>query len=114
MRLASVSGAVYLRIDTIEQGLRDICHMAGVEGEGYRLSYRIARENLELGNDVIADSVNPWELSRNEWNSVARSIGAEFVNIEVTCSDQAVHRSRLELRGPSAQDRSPPPRKRFI
>ena len=30
-------GAVYLRIDTIEQGLKDLCRI-NVEGEGYRLA----------------------------------------------------------------------------
>lgn len=29
--------AVYLRIDTIEQGLRDLCNVK-VQGEGYRLA----------------------------------------------------------------------------
>mgnify|MGYP000487929653 FL=1 len=40
-------GAVYLRIDTIEQGLKDLCHI-DVEGEGYRLAYRMAVNNLQL------------------------------------------------------------------
>ena len=34
-------GAVYLRIDTIEQGLKDLCRI-NVGGEGYRLAYRMA------------------------------------------------------------------------
>ena len=39
--LAREMGAVYIRVDTIEQALRDLC---GVEvgGEGYDLGYRIA------------------------------------------------------------------------
>ncbi|MBT4161074.1 MAG: AAA family ATPase, partial [Gammaproteobacteria bacterium] len=44
---------VYLRIDTIEQTLRDLCQI-DVEGEGYRLSYRIAQDNLKLGRNVVA------------------------------------------------------------
>lgn len=39
--------AFYIRIDTVEQGLRDLCNYK-VEGEGYRLSYRLARDNLQL------------------------------------------------------------------
>ncbi|HHP0493126.1 TPA: AAA family ATPase, partial [Vibrio harveyi] len=56
--LAARVGAMYVRVDTIEQGLRDLCHFK-VEGEGYRLSYRIIRDNLELGLSCIADSCNP-------------------------------------------------------
>lgn len=44
--LAKEYDAVYLRIDTVEQGLRDICGL-DVQGEGYRLSYRIAADNLK-------------------------------------------------------------------
>ena len=55
----------YLRIDTIEQGLRDLCTV-DVQGEGYRLAYRIAADNLRLGVSVVADSCNPTELTRRE------------------------------------------------
>ena len=40
-RLASRLDAMYLRIDTVEQALRDVCGIR-VEGEGYRLGYRLA------------------------------------------------------------------------
>jgi hypothetical protein len=52
--------AVYLRIDTVEQALRDLCSV-DVQGEGYRLAYRIASDNLRLGHSVVADSCNPIE-----------------------------------------------------
>jgi predicted kinase len=89
--------AVYLRIDTIEQGLKDLCDYK-VQGEGYALAHRLASENLKLGNAVVADSVNPWQLTRDEWENVAQSCEADFVNIEVICSDQDEHRSRAESR----------------
>jgi predicted kinase len=101
MRLASRFGATYLRIDTIEQGLRDDCGLIEIDGKGYRLTYRIAQENLRLGNDVIADSVNPWELTRKEWNNVAEEIGAAFINLEIVCSDKEEHRRRVEGRNSS-------------
>ena len=96
-RLAQHVGAVYLRIDTIEQALRDLCRLS-VEGEGYGLAYRIAADNLHLGFHVVADSCNPIELTRREWENVATSAAAEFVNIEVTCSDTEEHRRRIESR----------------
>ena len=40
----------------------------------------------------------PLGLTRNEWNNVALSVGAKFVNIEVSCSNKDEHKSRLETR----------------
>src|SRR5262249_34903327 len=73
--LARRIGATHLRIDTIEQALRDLCAL-DVQGEGYRLSYRIAADNLRLGLDVVADSCNPIELTRDEWRRVALDASA--------------------------------------
>jgi predicted kinase len=95
--LARHMGAVYLRIDTVEQGLRDLCGVK-VEGEGYRLSYRVAADNLNLGHSVVADSCNPIELTRREWRRVAAGAAAAAVDIEVICSDGAEHRRRVEAR----------------
>jgi predicted kinase len=95
--LARHAGATYLRIDTVEQALRDLCAVK-VEGEGYRLSYRVAADNLRLGHSVVADSCNPIELSRDEWRQVAIDADAEPVDIEVICSDKATHRRRVETR----------------
>lgn len=95
--LAKVTNASYLRIDTIEQAIRDLCDFK-VEGEGYRLSYRVALDNLKLGNSVIADSCNPIELTRKEWSDVAIEAGASFVNIEIVCSDKSEHHRRIETR----------------
>jgi predicted kinase len=96
-RLAARTNALFLRIDTIEQALRDLCGV-NVEGEGYRLAYRVAADNLRLGMSVVADSCNPIELTRQEWEHVARDSGARHVNIEIVCSDAHVHRRRVEAR----------------
>ena len=89
----------YLRIDTIEQGLRELLS-TNVEGEGYRLAYRIASDNLCVGTSVVADSCNPLELTRREGEQVAREAGAHYLNIEVICSDTHEHRQRVEARAP--------------
>ncbi len=89
--------AVYLRIDTIEQGLRELCAI-DAQSEGYRLAYRIASDNLRVGLSVVADSCNPVELTRREWEQVARDSRADYVNIEVICSDSNEHRLRAEAR----------------
>ena len=95
--IARQLNAVYLRIDTIEQGLRELCSI-DVEDEGYRLGYRIAFDNLCAGMSVVADSCNPIELTRREWEQVARDARADYVNIEVVCSDSSEHRVRVETR----------------
>ena len=95
--LAQSIGAVHLRIDTIEQGLRELCEIA-VTVEGYRLSYRIATDNLKLDTSVIADSCNPLEITRREWEKVALEAESTFINIEVICSDTCEHRRRIETR----------------
>ena len=64
--LASRLGAAHLRIDTIEQVLRDLYSLE-VQGEGYRLAYRVAGDILRSGVSVAADSCNPIELTRREW-----------------------------------------------
>ena len=85
-----------MRIDTIEQALRN----AGwnVNGEGYAVAYAVAEENLRLGRTVIADCVNPWPLTRSEWNAVANRAGVRTLNVELVCSDGDEHRRRVESR----------------
>ncbi len=96
-RVASQFNAVYLRIDTIEQALRALCSF-DVQGEGYGLAYRIASDNLRVGSSVVADSCNPIEWTRREWEQVARDARADFINIEVVCTDASEHRMRAETR----------------
>lgn len=98
--LSSQFNCAYIRIDTIEQAIRDLCNFK-IEGEGYRLAYRIASDNLKNGINVIADSCNPIELTRTEWQEVAINAGTKFINIEVICSDKTEHRKRVENRSPT-------------
>ena len=95
--IAKRTQSVYLRIDTIEQALRDLCGI-DVQGEGYGLAYIVAADNLRLGLSVVADSCNPVEFTRSEWESVARDAGTCHLNIEVLCSDAEEHRRRVESR----------------
>ena len=99
--------AVYLRIDTIEQELRQLFSV-DVLDEGYRVAYRIASDNLRAGLSVVADSCNPIELTRREWERVARQAGADYRNIEIICSDASEHRLRVESRTVDASGLKPP------
>jgi predicted kinase len=82
---------------TPAQLLGDLCGLQ-VEAEGYRLAYRIAADNLQLGIDVIADSCNPIEPTRDEWEQVAENDQVRHTDIEVICSDGLEHRQRIESR----------------
>jgi predicted kinase len=89
--LVGVTGAMHVRVDSIEQALRN----AGwnVQGEGYAVAYAIAEDNLRLGRSVVADCVNPWPLTRNEWLAVARRADIRLVDVEIVCSDVDEHKA---------------------
>lgn len=69
-----------------------------IGGMGYMVGYAVATENLRLGRTVVADSVNPWQLTRDAWRAAARSASADYLDVEVVCSDEAEHRRRVETR----------------
>jgi len=97
--LARQIGAVYVRIDSIEQALRDSEAVAQpLNDAGYRVGYAVAEENLHLGRSVVADSVNPLAITRDAWVAVASRAQVPFLEIEVLCSDQNEHRRRVQDR----------------
>ena len=95
--LARRIGAVHLRIDTIEQAMRN----AGftVSGpEGYLAARDLAEDELRIGHTVIVDSVNPVAITREYWRETAARLTVKLVEIEVVCSDERQHRRRVESR----------------
>jgi predicted kinase len=94
--LAAQIGAVHLRIDSIEQALRN--EGIQVEGEGYAVAYAVAEDNLRLGRIVISDCVNPDRGTREAWRAVADRAGVRMVDVEIVCSDSDEHRRRAESR----------------
>jgi predicted kinase len=97
--LARQLSAVYLRIDTIEQEMRSSELLAQpIHDAGYCMAYALAEDNLKLGQTVIADSVNPLQVTRDAWMSVAHRANAKAIEVEVTCSDSHEHRHRVESR----------------
>ncbi len=95
--LARELKAAYLRVDVIEQAMRD--SGMRIEGpEGYAVCYALASQQLRLGLDVIADTVNPIRITREAWRNVAECLEAPFLEIEVVCSDPLVHKHRIETR----------------
>lgn len=97
--IAKERGAVYLRIDTIEQAVRDAGVLMGdIGAAGYLAGYALANSNLQLGRDVVADCVNPLAITREAWRDVAIGTHSTLVEMEVVCSDAAEHRRRIETR----------------
>lgn len=92
--LAKELRATYLRVDVVEQAMRN-ARIAVNGPEGYMVCYELAKQNLRLGLDVIADTVNPITITRQAWRGVAESLQITFVEIEVVCSDKREHRHRI-------------------
>jgi predicted kinase len=90
--------AVHLRVDSIEQPIRDFGVPQPLNDIGYRVGYAVASDNLLIGQTVIADSVNPLQLTRDAWLAVALRAGTAAAEVEIICSNQKLHRQRLEMR----------------
>ncbi|ROL76234.1 kinase [Pseudomonas protegens] len=95
--LAPHLGATYLRIDSIEQGLRD-AGLPEVGKAGYQIALQLAEANLALGNPVLADCVNPVAESRQAWSDLAQQLDVPLLDVEVICCDPREHRRRVETR----------------
>lgn len=76
--LAARLGAVWLRIDSIEQALirAETVTRHDIGPAGYLAAYAIAADNLRLGNVVIADAVNPIAITRQAWRGRDRECRA--------------------------------------
>ncbi|MFN3230609.1 MAG: AAA family ATPase [Alphaproteobacteria bacterium] len=96
--LATELSAVHIRIDSIEQAIRDGIGDRFVGPEGYLAAYAVVGDNLALGHTVIADSVNPIALTRDAWRAVGEQAGASVKEVEIVCSDPQEHRHRVETR----------------
>ena len=97
--LARALDAVHVRIDLIEQAIRDASNCGDAIGPaGYVVAYAVAGDNLRLGRIVIADCVNPLPVTRNAWRTVAEHAGVSVIEIEAICSDSVEHRRRIESR----------------
>ncbi len=95
--LAQKTGALHLRIDSIEQALI----RSGIEKvgpAGYMAAYEVAKDHLNNGGCVIADSVNPIEITRRSWRMTAETCEAAVCEILIVCSDPSLHRHRLQSR----------------
>ena len=105
LRLQSISQSpgrfpTWLRIDSIEQALRDSGEMApGMPGgAGYYAAAAVAGDVLASGGEVLVECVNPLPLTRRLWEETASVLGWRFLAVEIVCSDAAEHRRRARQR----------------
>ncbi|GKX35715.1 MAG: adenylyl-sulfate kinase [Rhizobiaceae bacterium MnEN-MB40S] len=97
--LARDISAVYVRVDSIEAALKvSVLGVPDAEDAGYLAAANIAKDNLALGHNVVADTVNPVSETRALWAQVGADSGARLVNVEIVCSDKIEHRRRVETR----------------
>ena len=97
--LAQELGAVYLRIDSIEEGIRaSALPVDDLMDSSYHAIWALAVDNLRLGHDVVGDSVNPIAQTRAGWRHAALAASADIREVEVLCSDREEHRARIRAR----------------
>lgn len=105
-KLCQQLNAVYLRIDSIEQAIRNAQSinpngLDEVFAEGYMSAYAVAKDNLEIGLTVVADSVNSINITRKDYQAVATSLNQPYFEIEIICTDKKEHQERVESRKPT-------------
>jgi len=105
--LAQQLGAVYLRIDTMDQPIMET-YGDDIADVSYRVAYGVAHDNLKLGHVVVADCVNDVNITRDAWRNVALGIEVAVVEVEVVCSDVTEQRRRIEQRLPDIPNFTPP------
>lgn len=97
-KLATHLQATYLRMDAIVVGIKSNSYSPDLPEKCYRTARSLASVNLQLGNTVITDSINPSNQLRDEWTELTKSLEAKLLHFEVICSSQEEHQQRLKVR----------------
>lgn len=97
--LARQTGALWLRVDAMEQAMRE-SHMvsADLADGGYAALRAVAEGALQQGFDVIADAVTGEPVTRDPIMAVGAGAGARVLPVALICADRGVHRRRVESR----------------
>ena len=90
--------ATFLRIDTLERAIAATLMPFQDNPVGYVAAEWVAADQLRAGRPVVVDAVNNVEQARAGWRALAREWDARLHFVEVTCSDKAEHRRRVESR----------------
>jgi predicted kinase len=98
--VARLLGAALLSKDVFEAALwrSGIDRTSGSGWASYEQLGAVAETQLRLGHPVVLDSVATNERIRSAWRALAASCEVRFLAIECVCSDESLHRSRVEGR----------------
>ena len=101
--VASRRSAAYLLVDTVESAIAksEGTHEVSNTWEappGYLVGGAIAADQFCVGLDVVVESVNALDITRDGWRDVAQKQGARLLEVEIICSDPVEHRRRAEHR----------------
>ena len=89
----------WLEGSLLNSGIGDEIKATGRLGyAGYALLTTLAQRQLALGQSAILDSVATPIRLRSQWRSMANASGASFIVIECICSDEHLHRNRIQGR----------------
>lgn len=99
-RVGAALKSAVVSVDPIEAAILT----AGIDVEqptglaAYLVAETIAESVLSAGQTIVVDAVNAVEPARHQWVALAERQHAELRFIEVHCSDENLHRQRLEVR----------------
>jgi predicted kinase len=86
-------------IDTIEVAMwRAGLAKTQTGAAAFEVARALADEHLRLRHSVIVDAVNPVEAPRAAWRHLAAKHRVSLKIIECVCSDETMHRQRIEAR----------------
>ncbi|WP_395639477.1 AAA family ATPase [Pseudolysinimonas sp.] len=98
---AALLGLPIVSVDPVESAILS----AGIDADqptglaAYLVTETIAESVIASVGGVVVDAVNAVEPARNQWLKLATRRGIPIRFVEVICSDESVHRARLEARG---------------
>jgi predicted kinase len=88
----------WLEATLLRSGLKPTHNEKSLGFAGYELLTTLAERQLMLRQSVILDSVAASQSIRNTWRRLSDRYDAGYRAIECICSDEMLHRSRLNER----------------
>jgi predicted kinase len=88
----------WLEATLVRSGLKPTSEEKSLGFAGYELLTILAERQLMLSQSVILDSVAASPTIRRTWRDLAEKYGADCRVVECICSDETLHRSRLNGR----------------
>lgn len=90
----------WFAVDSLEATLlrRGISREQHSDIAAYDLALALAETQMRLGQGVVVDAVNGYPPVQEAWRLLGEACRTRVVVIATVCSDEALHRSRLEGR----------------